>query len=187
MGLPIEEATDRDCAEGRQRSGRDKHQKDQRERLGTHRERTAAGAGHGPCVPDGEQEGGRTTAADRRPGADDDAWRGFGGDRGHDPVLEALGGADAVDRRQPFELARGRQQLGGLGGGGLGLAGGSELGGIEPSTRPAHASLRGSTVPRNSRRPRRRCVLTVASGRSVWRVISSSESSPKKRKPTTSR
>ena len=53
--------------------------------------------------------------------------------------------------------------------------------------RAAHASLQGSTVPRRRRRPRRRCVFTVGSGRSVWRAISSSDSSPKKRSVTVSR
>ncbi len=42
-------------------------------------------------------------------------------------------------------------------------------------------------MPRSRSRPRRRWVLTVDSGRSVWRAISSSDRSPKNRRATTSR
>ena len=70
---------------------------------------------------------------------------------------------------------------------GSAYAGDAQFAGVEPTGRAGHASDRPSTVARRRNRPRCRWVLTVPSGRSVWRAISSSESSPKNRRVTTSR
>ena len=90
-------------------------------------------------------------------------------------------GSDARARGQRLELARRGERIGQLGGRRLGLAGRRQLGRIEPADAARSCVAPGSTVSRRRSRPRRRWVLTVPSGRSVWRAISSSESSPKKR------
>jgi len=104
-------------------------------------------------------------------------------------VLEASsrnGRWDFTDTIPVFRM--GGRKLGILGCGRIGCGGIAvlKLRGIEPTAEVAHRSSRSSPV-RSRANPRRSWVFIVPSGRPVWRAISSSVASPKKRSATTSR
>ena len=189
-GPALEEPADGDRTGRGQQAGADRDEQDEGERLGADRDRPAAAGRHAPRRSDRGHEGGDPPAAAPGAGPDHEARRRLPCDREHDPVLEAVGRPDRVGRRERFQLARHHERVGQLGVRRLRLTGGArrpQLGRIEAAARPGHAAPPGSTVERRRWSPRRSWVLTVPSGRSVWRAISSSWSSPKKRRVTTSR
>ena len=156
--------------------------------MGSKGQRAATARGYAPCT---SRTASRNAAGRRSrtafPALTNGSATGSAGDRGQDPIVEPFSRTDPVAGGECFELAGGSESISELSDGRRFLARHLEFRRIEPPERPGHRSPHGSTDPRRRNGPRRRWVLTVATGRSVLSGDLRDDNSPKNRRTTTSR